>query len=268
MNHSAFLTWVLLQFINNFSLFNQSDSFKTEWRFHQFLSFSSNQSDESKSTVSLSLKLTLFEIYSYIFILTDKSIFYDLLLSQNMINNNNSQHSDILMSMFFKAQMQIFYSMIVQIKKEDCIKDYVNTVNSTSQQNFFWCFNVINLSCCSEQSYSEQWNLSWCCQYNFNFDNSDNFDESVLNILNVFWRHCNNDDTQFCSKEMSFFNLHLDVKNYSIDNIIDINDKFYFQDVYLFIDSFKNVVYIKTEKVIHWNLNKYLWNIIQNWYID
>ena len=67
---------------------------------------------------------------------------------------------------------------------------------------------------------------------------------------------------------MNFFNLHLNNKNYSADDIINIDEKIYFQNVHLFIVSFKNVAHIKTDEVIHHNLNKYLWNIVQDWYID
>ena len=136
--------------------------------------------------MSSSLKSTFLKIYSCIFILADKSISCDLLLSQNIIDDNDSQYSDILMSVFSEAQMQMLCSIIVQIKKENCIKNHVDTVNSASQQNSFWCSDVINLFHYSEQSYSDWQDLSWCHQYDFDFNNLNNSNESALNILNAF----------------------------------------------------------------------------------
>ena len=258
----------MFQSVDNLDQFNQSDSFKIRWRLHQFLSLSSNQSDKSESTVSLPLESTLLKIYSHTFISADKSIPCSSSLSQNMINDNDSQHSDTLTSMFFKAQMQILCSMIAQIKKEGCTEDCVNIVNSVSQQNSLWCSDVTDLSCHLEQPYSEWQDLSWHHQYDSDLNNFNNSDESVLNILNMFWRCHNNDNIQFHSEEVNFFNSHLDIKNYSINNIVDIDSKIYFQDVHLFIDSFKNIAHIKAEKVVHQNLNKCLQNIVQDWYID
>ena len=166
--------------------------------------------------------------------------------------------------MFFKAQMQMLYNIIAQTKKEDCTEDYIDTVNSVFQQNSLWCSDVADLSHCLKWSYSEWWDLSQHCWYNSDLNNLNNSDKSVSNILNMSQRCCNNDNIQFCSKEMNFFNLYLDVKNYDIDDIIDINDKIYFQDVHLFINSFKNVVCIKIEKVVCWtwtNICKTLFKI-------
>ena len=126
----------------------------------------------------------------------------------------------------------------------------------------------MNLFCCFKQSdqYSDQWNLFQCYQYNSDdADDSDDFiNESISNILNASQRHCNNNNTQFCFEEVNFFNLHLNIKNYGADNIVNIDEKIYFWNVYLFIVFFKNVAHIKINKVIHWNLNKYLRNIVQN----
>ena len=184
-------------------------------------------------------------------------------------NNNNSHHNSnqdtsLINSVFFNTQMQMLCSMIVQIKKKDCVKNCVKTVNFTSQH-----LKTADLSHHFEQSYSDQQNLSWCHQYKSDSNNPDDFNESVLNLLNAFCKCCQTDEnTCFCSEEMSFFNPHLDAKDYESNDIINVDEKIYFCDVHLFIDSFENIVHIKTDEVICHNLNKCLCDITQNWYID
>ena len=107
LSYLIFSMWILFQMSSNKNV----NSFKTEQRLHQFLSFSSNQSDESESTVSSSFKLTFFKTHSRTSISTNKSISCSSSLSQNMINikNNSSCYSNIFITnfIFFKAQMQI-----------------------------------------------------------------------------------------------------------------------------------------------------------------
>ena len=162
--------------------------------------------------------------------------------------------------------MQMLCSMIVQIKNKDYVKNCVKMINSASQY-----LKTTDLSCCSEQSYSDWWDLFWCHQYKLdsdNFNNSDDFNESILNLSNIFCRCCWTDkDIYFCSEEVSFFNFYLDAKNYEFDDIVDAEEKIYFYDIYLFINFFKNVIYIKTDEVVCCNFNKYLCSIAQNWYI-
>ena len=156
--------------------------------------------------------------------------------------------------------MQILCSMIIQIKKKNCVKDCAEMINLIFQH-----FKTINLSCCSEQD------LSWCHQYKSDFndyDDSDDFNKSVSNLLNILCRCCwTNEDIHFHFEEVNFFNSHLDAKNYESDDIIDAEKKIYFYDIHLFINFFKNVIHIKTDEVIHHNFNKCLHSIAQNWYI-
>ncbi len=79
--------------------------------------------------------------------------------------------------------------------------------------------------------------------------------------------YCAQDDKHFWSEEIGFFSPHLDVKNYGPSDIIDISEKTYFQDVHLFIDSFKDVAHTKANEVVRRNLNKCLWGVAQDWYI-
>ena len=272
LNHPAFLTWTSFQ---SFSINpKQSDSFKTGWRLCWFIASILNEFNLFMMSSSVKTdpphKSTSLKTCSWTSISVE-SISHSSLLSYNMINNkNDSQHSNhkiSVNSVFSEIQMQMLWDMIVQTKKDSCAEDHVKAVNSASQHP-----DAANLFCCSEQSvwYSDKQNIHQQCWYNSDSDNPDpnNPDKSVSDISDVSWRHCNNDNTQFCSEKVGFFNLHLDVKNYGIDNIIDINNKIYFQDVHLFIDSFKNIVHIKIEKVVHCNLNKCLWDIAQDWYIS
>ena len=187
--------------------------------------FQSDQSCEQIfSETYLFFTETCFQTFSSV-----KNISCDSSLSYNIIDNkNDSQHSNheiLINSVFLKIQMQMLWNIIAQTKKDSYAENHVKVVNSTS-----WCFNIINLSYCSEQliCYSDRQNICWQHWYNFDLDDLNNSDESVSNILNVFLRCHNDDNTSFCSEKMNFFNLHLDVKNYSIDNIININSKIYF----------------------------------------
>ena len=280
--------WILFQFVNNFDQFNQSDFFKIEWKLHQFLSSILNQSDKFKSTVSSLFLLNLLCEQSFLVTYSslleshfhtsisatyNKNISCSLLLSWETIknNNNDSHHSSnqdtsLINSVFFNVQMQMLCNMIVQIKNKNYVEDCVKMINSVS-----WCLKTTDLSHCSEQSYLNQWDLSQHCQYKLDSDNSDDFNdfnEFVSDLLNTFCRYCQTDkDIHFHSEEVSFFNSHFNAKDYKFDDIINAEEKIYFYDIYLFIDFFKNVIYIKTDEVVHCNLNKYLHNIAQNWYI-
>ena len=81
--------------------------------------------------------------------------------------------------------MQMLWNIIAQIKKDNCVKDHIEAVNSA-----FWCFDVINLFCCSEQPvcYSDKQNIHQQCWYDSNNinDSDDSADESVLDISDVF----------------------------------------------------------------------------------
>jgi len=61
--------------------------------------------------------------------------------------------------------------------------------------------------------------------------------------------YCEKEDKQFCSEKTDFSNSYLN-KKYEFNDIININEKIYFCDVHLFIDSFKDVIQIKTEDMI------------------
>ena len=159
---------------------------------------------------------------------------------------------------------------MTQTKIKKYAEDHVKTEN-------FHC--ITDLSCCSEM------NLSHCFkqydwyfnqqdlfqQHQYDFNNINNFndfaDESASNISDVFQRCCDNNNIHFQSEEVDFFNLHLNTKNYESDDIVDIKEKIYFYDIHLFINFFKNIICIKTDDIIWWNLNKYLCDIAQNWYI-
>ena len=271
LNHPAFLMWALFQSVNNPDQFNQSDSFKTEWRLHWFLSSTLNQPDKPESTASSLLQSD--QSYEQISSETHsfssethpqtspsvESIPHSSSLSQNMVNNNNDNDIFTVNSIFSETQMQMLQDMIAQTKKDDCAEECAKAANP---------HYTADLPHCSEQSdqYSDQHNLSWCCQYDFDPDNPDKSDKSASDISDVSWRQLN-EDNQFCLKEIGFFNPHLDTKNYSPDDIVDVDEKIYFCDVHLFINFFKNVTHTKADSVVCWNLNKCLCDIVQNWYI-
>ena len=287
LNHLTFLMWVSFQSVNNSDQFNQFDSFKIEWRLHQSLSSTLNQSDRPKSTASLSLSfnlsceqsssvicLSLSESHPHTFISVNKSIPCSPLLSQEMAKNNDNdschssnQDTSLINSVFFNTQMQMLCSMIIQTKNKDCAEDCAEMINSASQH-----FKTTDLSHHSEQSYSDWWDLSQCHQYepdSDNPDNSDDFNESASNLLNTSHKYCwTDEDTCFCSEEVNFFNSYLNTKDYESGDIINAREKIYFCDIYLFIDFFKNITHIKTDEVVHYNLNKCLCSIAQNWYIE
>ena len=154
-----------------------------------------------------------------------------------MIKNNNNdnhynsnQNTSLTNSVFFNIQMQMLCSIIIQIKNKDCAEDCVKMINSVSQH-----FKTANLFHHFEQSYSDQWDLSWCHWYKLdsnNSDNSDDFNKSVLNLLDIFHKCCwTDEDICFHSEEVSFFNFHLNTKDYRFGDIINVKEKIYFHDI-------------------------------------
>ena len=177
------------------------------------------------------------------------NIFCDSSLLHNMINNknNNSHYSNIsvINSIFSETQMQMLQNMIVQTKKDDCVKKHIKTTNS---------------HCTTDLSYYSDWSdwyLNWWNQFQHHWydsesEDSDNFNELISNILNTFCRCCLTDeDNYFWFKKVKFFNSHLNIKNYDFSNIINADEKIYFYNIHLFIDFFKDITHTKTDRVVH-----------------
>ena len=71
---------------------------------------------------------------------------------------------------------------------------------------------------------------------------------AVIDVNNTFSK-------QFKSKNIEFFNSELNIEK---DTII-INDKFWIQNVFIFIQQIKNIAAIKKKEIMKSNFSLYLW---------